>query len=188
MAPEQAAADPHLDHRVDIYAVGVLAYELLTGRPPFVGPPPQEVLAAHVTQAPEPVERHRPALRPALSQVVMRCLEKRAPDRWQTAEELLTQLEPLTTPSGGTTPTSTQPIPAPAARANWARAAAAVGILGVFGVGVLLWRGRSLNLVELGRRTQVTLDPRLELDAARPPERLFIAYVAGPPARTHLLL
>src|SRR6184192_4669787 len=116
MAPEQAAADPHLDHRVDIYAVGVLAYELLTGRPPFVGLTPQEVLAAHVTQAPEPVERHRPALAPALSQVVMRCIAKRAADRWQTAEELLTQLEPLTTPSGGTTPTGTQPIPAPAAR------------------------------------------------------------------------
>src|SRR6266480_2911150 len=97
MAPEQAAADPHLDHRVDIYAVGVLAYELLTGRPPFVGLTPQEVLAAHVTQAPEPVERHRPALAPALSQVVMRCIAKRAADRWQTAEELLTQLEPLTT-------------------------------------------------------------------------------------------
>src|SRR5213594_3895570 len=97
MAPEQAAADPHLDHRVDIYAVGVMAYELLAGRPPFTGLTPQEVLAAHVTQAPEPVERHRPALAPALSQVVMRCIAKRAADRWQTAEELLTQLEPLTT-------------------------------------------------------------------------------------------
>src|SRR6266704_6747481 len=92
MAPEQAAADPHLDHRVDIYAVGVLAYELLTGRPPFVGLTPQEVLAAHVTQAPEPVHTHRPTLSPTLSQVVMRCLAKRAADRWQTADELLAQL------------------------------------------------------------------------------------------------
>src|SRR5690606_10508228 len=55
MAPEQAAADPNLDHRVDIYAVGAMAYELLAGRPPFVGGTPQQVLAAHVTQAPEPL-------------------------------------------------------------------------------------------------------------------------------------
>ena len=51
MAPEQAAADPNLDHRVDIYAVGAMAYELLTGRPPFTGMTSQQILAAHVTQA-----------------------------------------------------------------------------------------------------------------------------------------
>ena len=55
MAPEQAAADPHADHRADIYAVGALAYEMLTGRPPFVGPSPQAMLAAQVTQAPQPI-------------------------------------------------------------------------------------------------------------------------------------
>ena len=65
MAPEQAAADPHLDHRVDIYAVGALGYELLTGRPPFTGLTAQEVLAAHVTQAPESVEQRRAGLPPA---------------------------------------------------------------------------------------------------------------------------
>src|SRR5207248_4413764 len=66
MAPEQAAADPHLDHRVDIYAVGALGYELLTGRPAFTGLTAQEVLAAHVTQAPEPEEKRRAGLSPAL--------------------------------------------------------------------------------------------------------------------------
>ena len=110
MAPEQAAADPHLDHRVDIYAIGVLGYELLTGRPPFVGRTPQEVLAAHVTQAPDPVDRHRPGLPPALTQVLMRCLAKRPADRWQSAGDLLAQLEPLATPSAGMTPTDTQPF------------------------------------------------------------------------------
>jgi serine/threonine-protein kinase len=52
MAPEQAAADPHVDHRADIYAVGALAYEMLTGRTPFVAPTPQALLAAHITRPP----------------------------------------------------------------------------------------------------------------------------------------
>src|SRR5437867_50733 len=62
MAPEQAAADPHVDHRADLYATGALAYEMLTGRPPFIGPSPQSVLAAQVTQIPDPVIAHRPAV------------------------------------------------------------------------------------------------------------------------------
>ena len=110
MSPEQAAADAHIDHRADIYAVGALAYELLAGRPPFLGTTPQEVLAAHVTRAVEPVTVHRQTVPPALAQLVMRCLEKKPADRWQSAEEMLPQLEWLTTPSGGVTPTGTQPV------------------------------------------------------------------------------
>ena len=85
MAPEQAAADPHLDHRVDIYAVGALGYELLTGRPPFTGLTAQEVLAAHVTQAPESVEQRRAGLPPALTQVL-------TPDAYRRFAELGTML------------------------------------------------------------------------------------------------
>jgi serine/threonine-protein kinase len=110
MAPEQAAADPHIDHRADIYAVGALAYELLAGRPPFTGTTPQEVLAAHVTQSAEPVTKHRESVPAALEQLVMRCLEKRPADRWQSAEEMLPQLEALSTPSGGVTPAETRPM------------------------------------------------------------------------------
>ena len=106
MAPEQATADPNVDHRADIYAVGVLAYELLTGRVPFVAVTPQQVLAKQVTEEPDPVSRHRPGVSPVLEAVVMRCLAKRPADRWQGAAELLDALEPLATPSGGTAPTS----------------------------------------------------------------------------------
>ena len=128
MAPEQAAADPHLDHRVDIYAVGTLAYELLTGHPPFSGGSSQEVLAAHMTRAPEPVSSRRPAVPPALAAVVMRCLEKRPADRYQTAEELLAQLEPLASPSGAITPTQTVPVPAVGRKRvpGWLKAGAAL--------------------------------------------------------------
>ncbi|MGH7703797.1 MAG: protein kinase domain-containing protein [Gemmatimonadales bacterium] len=106
MAPEQAAADPHVDHRADIYAVGALAYEMLTGRPPFTGHSPQAVLAAQVTKAPEAVTESRASVPPALAALVMRCLEKKPADRWQSADELLHQLEVMATPSGGTTPTT----------------------------------------------------------------------------------
>src|SRR5439155_1092199 len=53
MAPEQATADPHVDHRADLYALGALGYEMLTGRPPFVGTSPHQVLAAQVTELPD---------------------------------------------------------------------------------------------------------------------------------------
>lgn len=101
MAPEQAAADPHTDQRADIYAVGVLGYEMLCGRPPFTGRTAQTVVAAHIAETPDPVTRHRPAVPTALDALIMRCLEKKAADRWQRAEELMPALEGMLTPSGG---------------------------------------------------------------------------------------
>src|SRR2546421_5169561 len=105
MAPEQAAADPHVDHRADLYALGVLGYEMLTGWPPFTAATPQATLAAQVTKKPEPVTTHREAIPPALNALVMRCLEKHPADRWQNAGEVAAQLEAMSTPSGGMPPT-----------------------------------------------------------------------------------
>jgi serine/threonine protein kinase len=66
MAPEQATADPQMDARVDIYALGVMGYEMLTGAAPFAGLNAQQMLAAHVTRAPVPVGQQRDGLSPAL--------------------------------------------------------------------------------------------------------------------------
>ena len=150
MAPEQAAADPNVDHRADIYALGAMGYEMLTGRPPFTGMNPQAVLAAHVMQAPPPLAELRPAVPAALNALIMRCLEKRAADRWQHAEELFPNLEALLTPSGGTAPTAavaavtpvvtTAAGPAHPVRVAALFAAAAAAVLG--GVWVLVrWIG-----------------------------------------------
>jgi len=109
MAPEQATADPNTDYRADIYAFGVIAYEILTGSTPFSGRSPQGTLAAHVTEAPEPVTKRRSAIPPQLANLVMWCLEKRAADRPQTAAEVVHELDALSTPSGGLAPTMSVP-------------------------------------------------------------------------------
>ncbi len=142
MAPEQATADPHVDHRADIYAVGIMAYELLAGRTPFQRASPQAVLAAHVTEEPEPVSKHRDHVSGDLEALVMKCLAKRPADRWQSADEMLPHLEAMAATSGGLTPTSTRPIQgvaAPRRRVWWmaAGAAAAVIVIAVFGATLL---------------------------------------------------
>ena len=104
MAPEQAVADPKIDHRADIYALGIVGYEMLAGRTPFDGMTPQQALAAHVTRAPAPLAERVPACPPALAALIMRCLEKRADDRPQSAADLVPLLEGAATPSGGTAP------------------------------------------------------------------------------------
>ncbi len=80
MAPEQATASPQTDHRADIYALGVMAYEMLAGMPPFAGRSPQAMLAAHVMEEPEPIERRRPVIPSMLAGLVRDCLAQ-APGR-----------------------------------------------------------------------------------------------------------
>ncbi|MGE5731706.1 MAG: protein kinase domain-containing protein, partial [Gemmatimonas sp.] len=96
MSPEQVAADPSVDHRADLYALGMIAYEMLSGQAPFAGRPMQALLAAHVTDIPEPLQRRRPAVPAALAALVMQCLEKRPADRPQRASDIVQALDALT--------------------------------------------------------------------------------------------
>ena len=128
MAPEQASADPMVDSRADIYAWGVMAYELLTGQSPFAGRSPQAMLAAHISEAPELITRRRAAVPTALAQIVMRSLEKRAADRPQSADDLLRVLDSLVTPGSGTMPALAQAGSVPVARTMRRVALATAGI------------------------------------------------------------
>ena len=95
MAPEQLAADPAADHRIDLYAVGLLGYELLNGASPFSGSSPQATLARQMTERPTPPHIRRTDVPPDLSSLIMRCLEKDPASRWHSADELLEALGKL---------------------------------------------------------------------------------------------
>ena len=95
MSPEQAAGDPHADHRSDIYALGVMAYEIFAGVPPFSGSTAQHLIAAHMTRTPESPSKHRPAIPHHLDLFILRCLEKNPADRWQTADDALARLDAI---------------------------------------------------------------------------------------------
>ncbi len=99
MAPEQVAAEADIDQRADIYSAGIVAYEMLAGKPPFSGNA-QQMMSAHMVTPPPPLASVQPSVPPALARIVVKCLEKQRAARYQTADDLLAELESLSTPSG----------------------------------------------------------------------------------------
>ncbi|HUQ84080.1 MAG TPA: serine/threonine-protein kinase [Gemmatimonadaceae bacterium] len=146
MAPEQLAADPAADHRIDIYAVGLLAYELLSGQSPFVGTSPQATMAAQLTRVPDPLDTVRDDVPPALAAIITRCLEKLPENRPQTANALLDALDGVSTPPGGAGSSGAVTARLPAARATSPIqrrafiAGAMLVVLGGFAVALGMWR------------------------------------------------
>jgi eukaryotic-like serine/threonine-protein kinase len=134
MAPEQAAADPSADHRADIYALGIVAYEMLVGSPPFHGRTPQALLAAQLTELPPPLASRRYDVPVELSALIMKCLEKDPADRPRAATDILRLLESPDALAG--------PVAAPpraVANRRMKRLTTALGVTGVvLAVGGLL--------------------------------------------------
>jgi serine/threonine-protein kinase len=92
MAPEQATGDAAADHRVDLYALGVVAYEMITGRPPFADKSTTAIMQAQVYEAPTPVLARRADVPPGLAALVMKCLAKSPAERPANAEAFLSAL------------------------------------------------------------------------------------------------
>jgi eukaryotic-like serine/threonine-protein kinase len=87
MAPEQVSGELHVDARADIYALGVVGYEMLAGAPPFTGPTTQAVLAAHLRDTPPDLHVVRPEVPAALARAITKALAKDPADRFATAAE-----------------------------------------------------------------------------------------------------
>jgi eukaryotic-like serine/threonine-protein kinase len=100
MAPEQAAGDPEIDGRADIYALGVTAYEMLSGAAPFANLNPREMLTARLTLPPMPLSRVRKDVPAGFERLIARCLAIDPADRPQTAAALVEELEDPETISG----------------------------------------------------------------------------------------
>jgi tetratricopeptide (TPR) repeat protein/TolB-like protein len=100
MAPEQAAGDANVDHRADIYALGAMAYELLSGKHVFADRTPQRMLAAHMSEAPRPIAELRADIPAPLAGLVMQCLAKEPAERPQSASDVVRVLDTVASTGG----------------------------------------------------------------------------------------
>src|SRR5215207_839177 len=146
MAPEQALGDTTMNHRADLYALGVIAYEMLTGSHPFAGRTAQALAAAHLTETPAPVVQSRPDVPSALGDLVAQLLAKDPQARPQRAGEVLRVLDGLTT--GRVTSPSTTRRPARSALL-------AAVVFALVAVGAIGYWQRHRTGVQAGRATAI---------------------------------
>ncbi len=95
MSPEQVSGGGELDHRSDIYSVGVILYQLAALRCPFEGESPVTVAFQHVREVPTPPRQFNPQIPAGLETIILRCLEKEPDRRYQSAEELRSALQEM---------------------------------------------------------------------------------------------
>jgi serine/threonine-protein kinase len=169
MAPEQATADPTTDHRADIYALGVTAYEMLAGKLPFECPTQRAAITAHLVEKPKPLDSSRPELAPALVALVMQCLEKDPAQRPQTAAAIVGELEDLPGKMRQR-PVAKPRHPLLRSRRTWAFAGTAVAIALV--AGAVQLSSRPSLTGEAGTSARATAQPTDNSDA-------YDAYLRG---------
>ncbi len=105
LSPEQARGTA-VDQRSDLYSIGIVLYEMLTGQVPFTGDSPVEIAMKHLSDTPRPPSLLRPEIPPDLDMVVLRALAKSPEDRFQTAEEMDEELQRVAAGAGVTAETA----------------------------------------------------------------------------------
>jgi serine/threonine-protein kinase len=131
MSPEQAAADPELDGRSDLYSLGCVLYEMLGGQPPFTGPTAESITRQHMITVAQPVTNLRPTVPPEVAGALARTLAKNPADRFNPAAQFVQALS---------APTANATVPVAAAPAAPARSPrrlvlVAAGVLALLAAG-----------------------------------------------------
>jgi eukaryotic-like serine/threonine-protein kinase len=166
MSPEQAMGEREITARSDVYSLGAVLYEMLTGDPPFTGSTAQAVVARVVTESPRPLFPQRHTIPPHVEAAVLTALEKLPADRFATAAQFadaLTKPGLATVPTRSTTAAIPAAQPAPAARARLA-------VLAPWGIAALAVVGAALTMLlrrapESPPRSVVRFDIQLPHDA-----------------------
>ncbi len=112
MAPEQAMGEKQIDARADIYALGTVLYEMLTGDPPFTGSTVQAIVARVITEEPRPLAAQRKAVPPGVEHAVLRALEKLPADRWSSAHAFAEALDGRGGGTGAAAASTSRALPA----------------------------------------------------------------------------
>ena len=155
MSPEQSMGDAAVDGRSDLYSLGCVLYELLTGEPPYTGPTAQAIVAKRLTDPVPSARRLRETLQPAVDDVLQRLLAKSPADRFASAAELAAALAAV--PAAGTMTGS----PVRRRRARVVLAIVGLFVLAAAVAGVVLARRRSQPAVRLDPATVAVLPFRI---------------------------
>jgi Tol biopolymer transport system component len=178
MSPEQATAERTIDARSDIYALGAVTYEMLTGEPPFQGATAQAVIAKALTGRPTAPSTVRDTVPPALDAAVFKALAKLPADRFPTATAFAAAIGASeSTPVPAAPPRRRRPAPALLIGAG------ILAVAGAFLLGRGLRGGAENPLGNFGQATQVTWEAGLEITPAISPDGKLVAYAAGDGAR-----
>ena len=149
MSPEQCSGDRDIDGRSDLYSLGAMAYQMLTGEPPFSGASTPAIMVKHVTEAPKPLRDRRSEIPQDLERIVLKLLAKDPADRFATGEEVVAALD-----GAPVAPVAPLPI-APRPRAD------------VFDAAAIGMRVREETLAEVRSRIDERLDRRRARREAR---------------------
>jgi serine/threonine-protein kinase len=186
MTPEQAMGEREITARSDVYALGVMTYEMLLGEPPFSGPTAQAIVAKVLTEAPRPLTPRRHSVPPAVEDAVLTALEKLPADRFGSAAEFAVALQDGTKARRKAAELHHPKIVG--LRQRWLVGMGLVVLpLAAFLLGRQSGKAPPAPLT-FGQSIKVTWDPALEALPAISPDGRSVAYASGTPARMRVFV